>query len=243
MSRKLTKNVLKSWWYQINNIKNSSFTAEADVKNQGYMFLLVLLVSVSGCCWKKKKKCETKACDKNEVMSNVDIPVADDNIRSFFDEDIGEYALADENQPKSDAQAQNDFAWEDVDQKGQIFKEVFFEFDRFNIKQDQEQSVAYDVEQIKKSLDDAKERGVQPVVVIEGHACHSAGSAVYNLALSERRAKVLADELTKAGVSSEYVKIVGRGQEVPAIVDGKACTGSRAEQWPNRRDEVRVIYS
>jgi outer membrane protein OmpA-like peptidoglycan-associated protein len=212
------------------------------VKNNGYTFLVVLLVSLAGCGGKKTKKAEVRE-DKNEVMSNVDIPVADDGIRSFFDEEVGEFKLADEKDEKTKGEGQNDFAWEDVDQKGQNFKEVYFEFDRFNIKTDQEQSVAYNIEQIKKSLDQAKERGVKPVVVIEGHACHSAGSAVYNLALSEKRAKVLADTLIQAGVPQEHIKIVGRGQEVPAIIDGKAVTGSRQEQWPNRRDEVRLIHS
>ncbi len=212
------------------------------MKNNGYTFLVVLLVSLAGCGGKKTKKAEVRE-DKNEVMSNVDIPVADDGIRSFFDEEVGEFKLADEKDEKTKGEGQNDFAWEDVDQKGQNFKEVYFEFDRFNIKTDQEQSVAYNIEQIKKSLDQAKERGVKPVVVIEGHACHSAGSAVYNLALSEKRAKVLADTLIQAGVPQEHIKIVGRGQEVPAIIDGKAVTGSRQEQWPNRRDEVRLIHS
>ena len=79
-------------------------------------------------------------------------------------------------------------------------------------------------------------------MVIEGHSCHSAGSAVYNLALSEKRAKALADRLVAGGVPSQNIKVVGRGQEVPAVVEGKAVTGDRKEQAPNRRDEVRVIH-
>ena len=81
------------------------------------------------------------------------------------------------------------------------------------------------------------------VLVIDGHACHSAGSRAYNLALSERRAKVLADLMIEAGIPADCVKIVGRGDEMAALVNGKPVDGDREQQWPNRRDEIHVVYS
>lgn len=200
--------------------------------NKGYAFLLVLLVAAAG-CGKKNKKAENRTT-KNQVASNVDIPVADDGVRSFFDEEIGEFQLADD-------QKTDEFGWED--QKGNKFKTVYFEFDKYEIKKDQKEVVANNIELIKQSIEEAKNANKQPVIVIEGHACHSAGSAVYNLALSEKRAKVLSDTLIKSGIAPEYVKIVGRGQEVPAIINGKQVDGDRKEQWPNRRDEIRVMFS
>lgn len=201
--------------------------------NKGYAFVLVLLVGAAGCGKKNKKADNRKA--NTEIASNVDIPVADEGVRSFFDEEIGEFALAD------DQKAKDEFNWED--QKNGKFKVVYFEFDKYEIKNDQKDTVASNIDLIKKSITDAQAEGKQPVVVIEGHACHSAGSAVYNLALSEKRAKVLSDTLIEAGVPAENIKIVGRGQEVPAILDGKPVEGDRAQQWPNRRDEIRVMVS
>jgi outer membrane protein OmpA-like peptidoglycan-associated protein len=198
--------------------------------NKGYAFLLVLLVGAAG-CGKKNKKAERDT--KSAVASNVDIPTVDGDVRSFFDEEICEYALADDQK--------KEFGWED--QRSGKFKEVYFEFDKYEIKNDQKDVVASNLDLIKKSLEDAKAAGKQPEIIIEGHACHSAGSAVYNLALSEKRAKVLSDTLIASGIPAECVKIVGRGQEVPAIVDGKPVEGDRAEQWPNRRDEIRVLIS
>lgn len=230
--------MVKSFWYSRFYLKNF-YTAEADmINNKGYMFLLVLLVSVAGCGGKKAKKHQYN--DK-EVTSNVDIPVADDGVRSIFDDEIGEYALADDAKADADKVKTSDFSWED--EQNQKFKVVYFDFDRYSIRADQEETVAFDIEQIRKSLEEAKEKGIKPLVVIEGHACDSAGSAVYNLALSEKRAKVLADTMIAQGIPQEAIKIVGRGKEVPATIEGKAVTGDRQAQWPNRRDEVRVLYS
>jgi len=206
------------------------------MKNKGSLLLLVLLISAAGCGGKKNKKASQKV-----VSTNVDIPVHD-GISTFFDEDLGEFALedtqdvADANPVKSD-----DFSFEDAEQKQ--FKAVYFAFDGYNIKKDQEATVAYDMAQIKESLAQAEQKGEAPVVIIEGHACHSAGSAVYNLALSEKRAKVLADQLVVHGIAKEHIKIVGRGIEMPAVVNGHICTGNREQQAPNRRDEIRVMFS
>ena len=232
MSRKLGKNVIKSSRYLISLLFFLKiFNLSEVAMNKGYAFLLVLLVGAAG-CGKKGKKAENRNA---EVASNVDIPVADDGVRSFFDEEIGEFTLADEQKQREE------FGWED--QKNNKFKVVYFEFDKYEIKNDQKDIVATNLDLIKKSIDDAKAEGKQPEIVIEGHACHSAGSAVYNLALSEKRAKVLSDTLIASGIPAECVKIVGRGQEVPAILDGKAVEGDRAQQWPNRRDEIRVLLS
>jgi outer membrane protein OmpA-like peptidoglycan-associated protein len=203
------------------------------------MFLLVLLIGVAGCGGKKTKVKTYKGGDK-EVAHNVDIPVAQDGIRSLFDDELGEYALADEKN-SSDKAKNSDYSFED--DKNQKFKVVYFDFDHYTIREDQKDVVAYNVDQIKKSLDEAKDKNIKPVVIIEGHACHSAGSATYNLALSEKRAKVLRDFLVVQGIPAESIKIVGRGQEMPAIIGGKAVEGDRVQQAPNRRDEVRVMFS
>jgi peptidoglycan-associated lipoprotein len=199
------------------------FSAEADVMNKNYAFLLVLLVSVAG-CGKKNKKADVKG---SEVNSSVDIPVADDGIRSFFDQDIDGFVT-------EEAKAE-------VPEQDPKFKVVYFDFDRFEVRQDQQEVALYDVDQVKAAVKEAEAKGQKPVVVIEGHACHSAGSATYNLALSEKRAKALEDMFVAQGIAKEDIKIVGRGKEVPAIIDGKAVTGSRQEQWPNRRDEIHVM--
>lgn len=214
---------------------------------KGYAFLAIaLLVGVSGC--KKKQKAVPVSKTKSvEMQKEVDIPVADENIRSFFDEDINEYALEDSKDAPKKAnelamvdqsgavQKADDFAFVE-DAKGDL-KVVYFDFDRYNVRDDQEASLNYDIEKLNNMLKENPKANV----VVDGHSCNSAGSRIYNMALSEKRAKTVADRLVAAGIAPDRIKIVGRGADMPAMKDGKVVSGDRAAQWPNRRDEVHVI--
>lgn len=203
--------------------------------------LLSVLVGLSGCGKKGPKNAVKNG--KKVAWNDVSVPVADDGLRSNFDDDLNGFELVDD--ANKAVLAQNDakdFAWA-AGQNEDGLNPVYFDFDRFAIRPDQEEVVGSDVKKVKNDLKVAQKKGDAPVIVVEGHACHAAGSSVYNMALSEKRAKVLADRLSKEGVPSETIKIVGRGKEVPAMINGKAVSGDREEQWPNRRDEIRVIYS
>lgn len=208
-----------------------------------YVVMLLLLVGMAGCG--KRKKTKLSGAQK-ETFTEVDIPTTDPkdkdaNIHSFFDGDLGEFALADDvaNPTKTTAHDEYSFVQDARQNSKDAFKIVYFNFDEASIRDDQEATLAFDIERAKDML----AQNPQATIVIDGHACHSAGSHVYNLALSEKRAKVLADRFAAAGVPAENMKIVGRGMEMPAIIDGKAVEGDRAQQWPNRRDEMRIIYS
>lgn len=207
--------------------------------------LLVLLVAVSG-CGKKNKKAEDVS--RRDVRKEIDIPVANDGIKSLFDEDLGEFALSDEDKKAVESAAQvdvanNDYSWmEDVDHSG--FKKVYFDFDKYALRDDQEKNLVFDLEAAKNKIAQAQQEGqALPTIVIDGHACKSAGSRVYNLALSEKRAKVLADYFVAQGIPQECIKIVGRGSEVPAVVNGRVIDGDREQQAPNRRDELHIIHA
>ncbi len=210
----------------------------------GCYFLLVLLISAPGCWGRKEKATPVKTVKNSTVNSEINIPMAGDNVKSFFDEDVEEFVLLDSQgiaDQKSEDQklATDDFSWvQETTANG--FKTVYFDFDKYGVRDDQQVSVESDIELVKQLL----AKGETPTVVIEGHSCHSAGSRTYNLALSEKRAKVLADRLVEAGVARENIKIVARGSDVPAHdKTGKVVTGDRQQQWPNRRDEINVIYS
>ena len=217
------------------------------MEKKGFLLGILALLSLPA-CWKKNEKTKKP---KKMAQNKVDIPLADDSIRSFFDDDLGEFALVEDDVIKEeeliDQVAQNknidDFAWVQADQKEDT-KVIYFDFDKHIVRADQKESVEYDIERVKEVLKKAARDGDLPTVVIEGHACHSAGSSAYNIALSEKRAKIVSDWFTSAGIPNENIKIVGRGSEVPAFgSDGKEITGDRQAQWPNRRAEVRIVYS
>jgi outer membrane protein OmpA-like peptidoglycan-associated protein len=206
-----------------------------------YFCLLMVLVALAG-CGKKGKKAE-HGKRRHGKVAQVDIPVADAQAKNFFDEDVSEFNLAqnDTTGAKEAVASAQDYVWANEADKTSGFKVVYFDFDRHAIRDDQEGSVSLDIDLAKKEFAQAEKSGKKAIVLVEGHACHAAGSSIYNLAKSEKRAKSVCDRLIAAGIPQENIKIVGRGKEVPAIVDGKPVTGTREQQWPNRRDEIRII--
>ena len=257
MSSKLKKNMVKSCSVVPSKFKILALMGNCMMKIK-QVFSLLLIISLSGCGGGKADKKQKPRTSKNELATKVDIPTADEGIRSFFDEDIGEFTLVDDELEKKNSPGslnysidsienpdKDDFSWasEDDDEKKENFKVVYFDFNRDTVRQDQEAIVEQNITLAKNMLKEGEQFGTKPTVIIEGHACHSAGSAIYNLALSEKRAKVLADRFCAAGIPRECIKIVGRGKEVPAIINGKTVSGDRNQQWPNRRDEIRLIYS
>jgi peptidoglycan-associated lipoprotein len=71
-------------------------------------------------------------------------------------------------------------------------------------------------------------------VRIAGH-CDERGTAEYNLALGDQRARIAGDTLQRLGVDKARIDVVSRGEEEPAV------EGSNEEAWAmNRRDEITV---
>ncbi len=195
--------------------------------NKQFFILLAAIALIPGCGFFRSKKAEKRALNQHEIMTDVDIPVAQDGIKDFFDQDLDKMALSE----ADDAQ----YAWiEGKSSNG--FKKVYFDFDKYSIKQSEKESVAQDVARMKEML--AQNEDV--TFVINGNADHAAGSSSYNRILSEKRAKALKDQAVAAGIPSSKIKIVGRGFDVPEVVNGKPVSGDKDAQWLNRRDEIQV---
>jgi peptidoglycan-associated lipoprotein len=88
-------------------------------------------------------------------------------------------------------------------------KDVFFEFDKSAIKDDQKAALNEDVAWLKGH---AKAK-----ITIEGH-CDERGTAEYNLALGERRSKAVKDYLIAAGVPADLVSTISYGKERPFVL-------------------------
>ena len=174
------------------------------------------------------------------MFTQVDIQTADGDT-FLFDDLNGEFNKLDDNIDATAVSA-DDFKWLEAEEvlQSEAFDVVLFEFDKSNIRPDQEPRVKHNIAIAKELLE---ENGNEINFAVEGHACSSAGSAAYNLALSEKRAKVERDRFVAAGIPQERVKIVARGSEMPVLVNGAPLTGDRAAQAPNRRDEVHALYS
>jgi peptidoglycan-associated lipoprotein len=108
------------------------------------------------------------------------------------------------------------------------FETVYFDFDKSDLRQDARDVLSKNAETILKSLAGAK-------IQIEGH-CDERGSAEYNLALGERRAKSVQKYLTTLGVKGDTLSTISYGKEKPAVA------GSDEAAWAkNRRAEFVIV--
>ncbi|MDE2058939.1 MAG: peptidoglycan-associated lipoprotein Pal [candidate division NC10 bacterium] len=84
--------------------------------------------------------------------------------------------------------------------------DIYFDFDRSEIREDAKKLLAADIEWLKK--DGAAK------VTIEGH-CDERGTSEYNLALGERRARATRDYLVAAGIAANRISTISFGKERP----------------------------
>lgn len=221
-----------------------------------YMALAVLLLLSLPGCWRNKKSSCPAACSTTSTSQEfvtAEIPLADEESDSFFDEDVNEFIETDTKTAQAldiaDVNEILNLVWADEEsetRQQESFQTVYFDFDQHVIRPDQEVVVESNIALAKKKLEDHAQRGsaLSPVtIVVEGHADHAAGDAAYNLAKSEERAKALKDRFVAAGIPETAIKTVGRGYDFPAFREGKMVEGDRVAQWPNRRNEIKLIYA
>ena len=103
----------------------------------------------------------------------------------------------------------------DEDLFGQNVKDVYFDYDKADIRADQESAVQADAQFLNQHTNIS--------FTIEGH-CDDRGSTEYNLALGDRRAQSVKNALTAAGVNASRIKTISYGKEKPfCLEDNEAC--------------------
>ena len=88
-------------------------------------------------------------------------------------------------------------------------KDIFFDFDKSNIRDDAKPSLSEDVQWLKANS--------AAKITIEGH-CDERGTAEYNLGLGERRAKAARDYLVAGGIDTKRMKVISYGKERPFVL-------------------------
>jgi outer membrane protein OmpA-like peptidoglycan-associated protein len=78
--------------------------------------------------------------------------------------------------------------------------------------------------------------GTATRVVVVGHA-DTSGSAAYNIRLSERRAKAVADALVGLGVNQTALSVDWKGESEPAVQ-----TGDGVKEPLNRRATISINF-
>lgn len=194
---------------------------------RSFLLFLALGLGLPGCgpnFLKSDKKASQKA--KKERRSKRNMP----------DELVEEFELADEmdddffdQESTGSVDYSDDFAWADDDNV--VLRPVHFDFDKDAIRSDQEPAL----ERALMHAKDVTRKG--NIFVVEGHADAIGKNRIYNLDLSERRARAVAKHINSKGVPKKRIKVVGRGQEML-----KAVTDHTPDaQAPNRRVEFYSI--
>ncbi len=99
-------------------------------------------------------------------------------------------------------------------------KDVYFEYEKSDIRGDQQPSIQADVLFLNQHSNVS--------FTIEGH-CDERGSTEYNLALGDQRASSVKNALTTAGIASNRIKTISYGKEKPF------CTESNEACWQQNR--------
>jgi peptidoglycan-associated lipoprotein len=108
----------------------------------------------------------------------------------------------------------------DEDLFSQSVKDVYFDYDKADVRGDQQASVQADAQFLSQHAN--------MTFTIEGH-CDERGSTDYNLALGDQRASAVRNALTAAGVSASRIKTISYGKEKPF------CTESNEACWQQNR--------
>ena len=108
----------------------------------------------------------------------------------------------------------------DEDLFAQNIKDVYFDYDKADIRGDQQSSIQADAQFLNQHAN--------MNITIEGH-CDERGSTDYNLALGDQRASAVKNALTSAGVNGSRIKTISYGKEKPF------CTESNEACWQQNR--------
>jgi peptidoglycan-associated lipoprotein len=109
----------------------------------------------------------------------------------------------------------------------QSVKDVYFDYDKSDVRADQSSSIQADVQFLNQHANIN--------VTIEGH-CDERGSTEYNLALGDQRASAVKNALTAAGLSASRIKTISYGKEKPF------CSESNEACWQQNR-RGHFVYS
>ena len=102
----------------------------------------------------------------------------------------------------------------------QQVKDVFFDYDKYAIRNTDEANAAAAAAFLKQHP--------ETKILIEGH-CDERGSEEYNLALGDNRADTTRDFLKAQGISSDRIKTISYGKEKPF------CTTDNDQCWQENR--------
>ena len=101
---------------------------------------------------------------------------------------------------------------------------VHFDYDRSDLREDARATLARNADWLR--------RWTSTRIVVEGH-CDERGTAEYNLALGERRARSVREYLVSLGISADRIQAISKGKETPSCLESsEACWQQNRRGFP-----------
>lgn len=156
------------------------------------------------------------ACSSNDASKSAAAPAS---AQAKAATKPGEQARQPQSQSSLDALRRGDST---ATSKDSALREVFFEFDRYDLTSESRGTLKAAADWLKKNP--------ATKVEIEGH-CDDRGTSEYNLALGAKRANAAKDYLMTLGVPAARLSATSYGEEIPV------CREETESCWQkNRRD-------
>jgi peptidoglycan-associated lipoprotein len=115
----------------------------------------------------------------------------------------------------------------DIDEVSKQLQPVFFDFNKYDIREDQIPALQNDARVLKQNQ--------TVTVLVEGH-CDERGTDEYNLALGERRADAAKDFLVSLGIEEARLSTISYGESKPF------AQGHNEDAWrQNRRAQFVAV--
>lgn len=169
-------------------------------------------------------------CAKNEMVKKEE-PVAPTTKEATQDKTKPVMTDLPSVQPVKDAPKNENMNFDELDpvqNSGKLtaaMENIYFDFNSYSLSSEARTSLQKNSEIIKD---------ISGVVQIEGN-CDERGSAEYNLALGEKRAKAAMKYLVTMGIPADRLSVISYGKERPAI------QGSDETAFSKNRRDVFVI--
>lgn len=185
------------------------------------IFVLAIFFMATGCMKLVKQEEVQKAAEPSTAAQPAEEKPAAAKAEEVKEEKVAEQPVKQE-EPVAVAEAKK----ESQAAKYELLT-IYFDFDRFTIRDDMSPTMDKNVQWLKKN-DNIRIR-------IEGHA-DERGTNEYNIALGERRAQSVKKYLVDSGVNEARLSTISYGEEKPAD------PGHNEEAWAkNRRAEFVIV--
>ena len=168
------------------------------------------------------------SCVRNPAPVEPDAPLPPPGVEDLAPVPQASPPPRDEPPPIPPALSEEDFASRSLEEinRAAPLEPVFFDYDSIELDDVAQSAIA--------SNADVLAENPTWVVTVEGH-CDSRGTPEYNLALGERRALTVRDQLVRLGVDPSRVRTVSYGEEFPFV------PGDVPEAWAANRRAHFVI--